>query len=29
MQITAAQFEQQPSNIFGDILNFVIYYSHL
>ena len=29
MYIIGAKFEQHPSNIFGDILNFVIYYSHV
>ena len=28
MQITGAKFEHYLSNIFGDILNFMIYYSH-
>ena len=29
MWITAAKFEERLSNVFGDILNFVIHYSHL
>ena len=29
MYITGAKFEQHPSNIFRDILNFVSYYSHM
>ena len=28
MKITGAKFEHYSSNIFGDIFNFVIYYSH-
>ena len=29
MEITGAKFKHHPSNIFGDILEFVIYYSHV